>query len=184
MKKTWASMAATAVVGAAGLLLTTTSEGAVYRTYLDPVRIVTACYGHTGPELRLGMTFTKAQCDRMLQQDLAKHQPYVMPGNPLNCIRNAPLNQNQLDALTDFVFNVGPTKFCRSALARKLTVRDYGGASAEFPKWVYGTVNGRPVALRGLVERRRKERALFLTLGGPIGSASSAAAIRAITAQE
>lgn len=184
MKKFLAPTLATALVGAAGLLLTTSSEGKANRTYLDPVGVVTACYGHTGPDLRLGQTFTDAQCDTLLRQDLASHQPYVMPGHRLNCIGNAPLNQNQLDALTDFVFNLGPTKLCASTLAAKLRVRNYPGAAAEFPKWVYGRVNGRPVALRGLVRRRSRERALFLTPSGPIGSGSSTAALRAISAAE
>ena len=162
-KKIVASAVATAIVGAAGLSLTMQSEGKVNRVYRDPVGILTACYGHTGPELRMGQTFTDAQCQAMLQADLAKHQPYVRPGHRLNCIGNVPLNQNQLDALTDFVFNVGPTAFCKSTMAARLRVKDYPGAAAQFPKWRYARVSGKAVVLRGLVTRREREQRLFLT---------------------
>ena len=154
---------ATAIVGAAGLTLTMTSEGKVNRVYRDPVGILTACYGHTAPELRLGQTFTDAQCQALLRADLAKHQAYVRPGAAQNCIGNVPLNQNQLDAVTDFVFNVGPTAFCSSTLSAKLRVKDYPGAAAQFPKWVYARKDGTAVMLPGLVTRREKEQRLFLT---------------------
>jgi lysozyme len=154
---------AAAIVGAAGLSLTMTSEGKVNRVYRDPVGILTACYGHTGPELRMGQTFTDAQCQALLRADLASHQAYVRSGSPRNCISNVLLNQNQLDAVTDFVFNVGPTAFCKSTLAARLRLRDYPGAAAQFPKWVYARKNGQAVRLPGLVIRRDRERRLFLT---------------------
>ena len=45
-------------------------EGTVPKTYRDPVGILTACTGHTGPELRMGQTFTRQQCEAMLFADL------------------------------------------------------------------------------------------------------------------
>ena len=56
-------------------------EGTVLRTYRDPIGIITACTGHTGPELRMGQTFTRQQCEAMLYQDLAQH------ADALGCIR-------------------------------------------------------------------------------------------------
>ena len=38
-------------------------EGTVYRTYRDPIGIITSCTGHTGPELRMGQTFTKEETE-------------------------------------------------------------------------------------------------------------------------
>lgn len=144
------------LLGIAGSNLIKTSESKLNAAYRDPVGIVTVCYGHTSPHLRMGMTFTDAECDLLFRSDVAKHQ-MVLRG-PKNCIRSAPLNQNQLDAVTSLTFNIGNGAFCKSTMARKLAARDYAGAAAEFPKWRYA--GGR--VLRGLELRRSKEQALFL----------------------
>jgi lysozyme len=80
---------------------------------------------------------------------------------------STPLNQNQYDALCDFVYNVGPgIKGKRdgfvwlksgqpSTMLRLLNAGDYTGAAMEFPKW-----NLPP--LPGIIRRRATEQALFL----------------------
>lgn len=155
-------MVAAAAIGIAGITLIRDSEGLVNKTYLDPVGIVTACYGHTDPKLRLGQTFTDKQCEALLRKDIAKHQIVIQPGHKANCVKHAPLTQNQNDAVVSLVFNIGNGAFCRSTMARKLSARDYPGAANEFPKWVYATSNGRKVKLNGLIKRRENERKLFL----------------------
>jgi lysozyme len=152
-------VAAVAAIGAAGLLLTQQSEGLRLTAYRDPVGIPTICYGHTGPDVKLGMRLTKQQCDDLLWQDIQTHQPVILQYRRENCIKDAPLTANQRDALTDFIINVGTGKFCRSTMARKLAARDYIGAADEFPKWRYA--NGK--VLPGLVKRRQRERDLFVT---------------------
>jgi lysozyme len=154
---------AAAIIGTAGLAVIKTSEGRVLKTYLDPVGIPTACYGHTGPEVKLGQTYTPAQCDALLLKDIAKHQVYIVPGAKLNCIGNRRLTPNQRDALISFVFNVGGTKFCGSTMAKRLKAGNMIGAADEFPKWKYA--GGR--VLRGLEKRREAERRLFLTIPRP-----------------
>lgn len=91
--------------------------------------------------------------------DIRKHQPVFIPGNPRNCIRNAPLTPNQRDALTSFTINVGTGNFCHSTMAKKLSARDYYGAAREFPKWNHA---GRKV-FPGLTTRRAAEQALYLS---------------------
>ena len=124
-------------------------EGTVLRSYVDPVGIVTACTGHTGPELRMGQTFTKEQCETMLYGDLLKH------ADALNCIK-IPLADNQKAAFLSFAFNVGNSAFCKSTLARKANAGDLMGACAELSRWVMA--GGRE--LPGLVKRRAAERQL------------------------
>ena len=124
-------------------------EGTVLRSYVDPVGIVTACTGHTGPELRMGQTFTKEQCETMLYGDLLKH------ADALNCIKT-PLADNQKAAFLSFAFNVGSSAFCKSTLARKANAGDLMGACAELSRWVMA--GGRE--LSGLVKRRAAERQL------------------------
>jgi len=152
--------AAMAVVGLAvlstgGSDLIKQSEGRVNKVYLDPVGIPTVCYGHTNPNLRLGMTFTDAECDLLFRSDVVKHQVNILGHK--NCIKSAPLTQGQLDAVTSLTFNIGNGAFCKSTLARKLRAYDYAGASAEFPKWKYA----KGKVLPGLVTRRAHEHCLF-----------------------
>lgn len=124
-------------------------EGTVLRSYKDPVSILTACTGHTGPELRMGQTFTKEQCETMLYGDLLKH------ADALDCIKT-PLADNQKAAFLSFAFNVGNGAFCQSTLARKANAGDLMGACAELSRWVMA--GGRE--LPGLVKRRAAERQL------------------------
>lgn len=69
-----------------------------------------------------------------------------------------PMYQHEFDSTVSFVYNVGPTAFCNSTMAKKFRSGDYTGACNELPKWVY--VKGRRV--QGLVNRREAERKLCL----------------------
>lgn len=147
-----------AVAGTGGLLLTTKEhEGLRYSTYIDPVGVPTICYGHTGPDVKRGMTLTKDQCDALFQLDWAKHEAGV-----LKCTK-VPLTANQQWAVTDFAYNLGVSRYCNSTLTKKLNRGDYQGAADEFPRWVYGNVRGKATVLPGLVKRRAFERKVFLT---------------------
>lgn len=146
------AVASTAAVGALGLSLIKEHEGLRTSAYLDPVGIPTICYGHTGPEVRLGLKYTAAQCETILLQDIAKHRKGLD-----RCVKTE-LNPNQWDALTSFAFNVGVSRACNSTMVRKINAGDLDGAAAEFPKWKYA--GGR--VLPGLVKRREHERLLFV----------------------
>lgn len=138
-------------VAAAALVVSVvvTYEGTVLRTYRDPIGILTACTGHTGPELKMGQTFTREQCEAMLYEDLAKH------ADALDCIRQ-PLTDGQRAAFVSFAFNVGEGAFCGSTLARKANAGDMDGACAELSRWTYAAGKQLP----GLVRRRAAERQL------------------------
>ena len=124
-------------------------EGTVLRSYRDPVGIITACTGHTGPELKMGQTYTRQQCEEMLYKDLAKH------ADALSCVR-APLTDGQRAAFLSFAFNVGDDAFCRSTLVRKANAGDIEGACAELSRSTYAGGKELP----GLVKRRAAERQL------------------------
>nr|WP_314710473.1 lysozyme [uncultured Comamonas sp.] len=140
-----------AIIGtvAAGLVapLVAKYEGTVLRTYRDPIGIITACTGHTGPELRMGQTFTRQQCEQMLYQDLVQH------ADALGCITQ-PLTDGQRAAFLSFAFNVGEGAFCKSTLVRKANAGDLQGACAELSRWTYAGGKQLP----GLVQRRAAER--------------------------
>lgn len=141
------------MIGAAAAALAVSTvavyEGKVNRTYVDPVGVLTSCYGHTGPELRTGQAFTDEQCLAQLQADLVKHAV------ALDCIKQ-PLSDGQKAAFLSFAFNVGNSAFCGSTLVRKANVGDIGGACAELSRWTYAGGKQLP----GLVKRRAAERRL------------------------
>lgn len=128
-------------------------EGTIPKTYRDPVGILTACTGHTGPELRMGQTFTAAECDEMLAADLVSHARGVQ-----DCITE-PMSDGEIAAYVSLAFNIGTGAFCGSTLARKLNAGDHAGACAELSRWTMA--QGR--VLPGLVKRRAAERQLCET---------------------
>jgi GH24 family phage-related lysozyme (muramidase) len=74
-----------------------------------------------------------------------------------------PINNNQLDALTSFAFNVGEGALGESTLLKKLNSGDYAGAAKEFLRWNKGKHRGVKQALPGLTKRRNSEMQLFLS---------------------
>ena len=74
-----------------------------------------------------------------------------------------PINNNQLDALTSFAFNVGEGALGESTLLKKLNSGDYAGAAKEFLRWNKGEHRGVKQVLPGLTKRRNSEMQLFLS---------------------
>lgn len=85
------------------------------------------------------------------------YQDVTLATDKINSLVKVQLNQNQYDALTSFVYNVGGGAFAKSTLLKKLNAGDYTGAANQFPVWKYsdGTV------LAALVSRRVAEKTLF-----------------------
>lgn len=123
-------------------------EGYVPSTYKDPIGILTACYGHTGPELQIGQRYTKAQCEAYLQDDLQEAHSIV-----LRCITR-PIKEYEAAALISAAYNIGPKVVCGSTLQRKANAGQ--PFCQELDKWVYA--GGKK--LNGLVKRRAAERKL------------------------
>lgn len=135
-----------------GLDLTMASEGVRLTAYRDSVGVLTIGYGHTNGVTE-GMACTQQQAEQWLAEDVSGSE-YVV-----NKVVTAVLNQNQFDALVDFVFNLGSGNFQSSTLLKLLNQGDYAGASAEFPRW--NLAGGKPLA--GLTTRRLAEQKLFDT---------------------
>ncbi|UPO88349.1 glycoside hydrolase family protein [Niallia sp. Man26] len=110
-------------------------------------------YGHYGADVREGQTITKAQADKFLKADVARFESAV------NSNVKVALNQNQFDALVSFTYNCGEGALKRSTLLELLNQGKYIEAADQFDLW---NKSGGKV-LNGLVKRRAKEKALFLT---------------------
>lgn len=129
-------------------------ESCRLHAYLDAnkVGVPTIGYGHTHG-VQMGMTITQAQAESFLKADLVQRESVV------NSNVSVPLTQNQFDALMSLVYNVGAGNFIGHTLLRKLNAGLYEDAADEFPKWDHAS----GVVLKDLLERRNKERSLFLT---------------------
>ncbi|VTU25394.1 Lysozyme RrrD [Variovorax sp. PBS-H4] len=150
-----AQLAAKIGFGAAAVAVAfvATHEGTILRAYRDPIGIITACTGHVDANLRMGTTYTTAQCQEMLYVDLVKH------ADDLDCVR-VPLTDGQKVALLSFTFNVGARNFCGSTLVKKANA----GAQAlewcaELNRWTYAGGKQLP----GLVKRREAEYGLCMS---------------------
>lgn len=139
-------------LSAAGIEALRGYESCRLTAYRDSGGVWTIGWGHTGPDVHEGLTWTQDQADAAFVRDTAWAQAAV---------RNdvaVPLTQPQFDALVSLVFNIGAGAFARSTLLRKLNAGDYRGAADEFLRW--NRDNGEVVT--GLAVRRAKERAMFL----------------------
>jgi len=127
-------------------------EGDKREAYIDIVGVPTVCYGHTGPDVQFGKTYTLQECNNILRKDLIEHT-----GPMLQCI-NVPISENEYTAYALFTLNVGASAFCKSSLLKKLNAGDHRGACEGLMQWVYA--GGKQV--KGLYNRRLYERAICL----------------------
>lgn len=128
------------------------AEGLRLTAYQDGGGVWTIGYGHTGADVRANLTIPLSEAERLLTKDLKTAEGYVNTGVLVK------LTQNQFDALVSFVYNVGGGAFQSSTLLKLLNAGDYEGAANQLPRW--NKDNGKVV--QGLINRREKERQLFL----------------------
>lgn len=127
-------------------------EGYVPGTYVDPVGIVTACFGHTSQRLTLGMEMSEHDCLMLLADDLTRHNEQL-----LQTVRVS-LSEHEHAAYLSFHYNVGTSNFRSSTLLRHLNAGRRVEACNELPRWVFA----KGIKLPGLVKRRAAERDLCL----------------------
>lgn len=134
----------------AGIDLIKRFEGLRLRAYRDAVGVPTIGYGTTRG-VKMGIAITAERAEELLREDVTRFEEYIAQ------LVTVPLTQGQWDALSSFVYNLGPTKLAESTLLRLLNAGDYQGAAAEFDRWT--RAGGKVLA--GLVRRRAAERAMF-----------------------
>jgi len=144
-------------------------EGVRFKPYQCPAKLWTIGVGHViDPnhgrlkiEDRVGLpcpagwnrTFTIGEIDAILAKDLERFARGVLAYCP-----TASGRQSWMDALVSFSFNVGLGTLQRSTLRQKHNRGNYADAAEEFMK--YTKAGGK--VLKGLVNRRSDERALYL----------------------
>ncbi len=136
-----------------GINLVKQFEGCRLKAYRDMADVTTIGWGHTSQFITDGMIITQAQADQFLANDLSVCDA---------CIDHhvtVKLNQNQRDAIADFIFNEGAGHFASSTLLRDLNAGNYNGASAQFLVWDIAAGHH----VEQLHERRQAEINLFLS---------------------
>ncbi|HAK6117877.1 TPA: lysozyme [Salmonella enterica] len=122
-------------------------EGRRYVPYLDVAGVLSICDGHTGKDIIPGKHYTDAECDALLNKDLARVKTQVDP------LIKVSIPDSERAALYSFAYNVGTGAFARSTLLKKLNAGDHAGACNELKRWMYA--GGKQ--WKGLVTRREIE---------------------------
>lgn len=145
-----------------GIELIKKDEAFRSKPYMDPVGIPTIGYGTTMYPDGTKVKMTDAPItEHVAIQYLSCHiNNIVIP--TIKAKVRVDLEQNQIDALASFIYNVGSGNFGKSQLLRLINV--YGkpyDVEQQFLRWNKGTINGKKVVLNGLVKRRQSEADLF-----------------------
>lgn len=135
-------------------------EGFFSKAYKCPAGVWTVGYGTTminGRPVNPNDQMTEKEAHDYLLIDLQKHldqgAKYIRPEIASR------LNQNQIDAIASFVYNVGPGGLSKSSFLRLLNQGDFVNCSEKLLLW--NKAGGR--VLRGLTRRRHAEKKLFDT---------------------
>lgn len=136
-------------------------EGCKLTAYRDEVGVWTIGYGITSSDfkitkkiIRKGMKISKETAEKWLSKALTKkYLPLVLKYD-----KQYDFNQNEIDALVSFAYNIGSIK--------QLTANGTRSRATIASKMLqYNKAGGR--VYNGLTRRRKAERALFLTKAAP-----------------
>lgn len=123
------------------------------KTYLDSGGVKTIGWGHTGPEVKLGMVISKEQAIEIFDKDISKFQEGVKK----LILSKATTSQNQFSAMVSLAFNIGLGAFAKSSVLRFHNQGQFDKAANSFGMWVKDNSK----VLPGLVKRRKSESLLY-----------------------
>ncbi|MGI2067857.1 lysozyme [Shewanella sp. MF08487] len=166
LKQRLMALGLTSAVALAGANLIAPAEAPngepILHTYLDPVDIITACFGHTGPELERNQFFSEQQCIEMFAKDLGKADRQLR-----RLTYPVQLTEGEHAAYLSLIYNFGSGTFQTSTL-RKLLLRGERVAACHQLTQACGKygcngfVYAKGVKLPGLITRRAKEQPICL----------------------
>lgn len=134
-------------------------EGCILKAYKDPGTLdgipITIGFGSTmyedGRKIKLGDVITLERAEQLLAWEISKKTNVL-------AAMNLGLNNNQFDAVTSFIYNVGIGAFNSSTMLKKIRINPNDPTlKDEFMKW--NKNNGK--VMNGLVRRRAAEAALY-----------------------
>lgn len=130
--------------------------GVALRAYRCPAGVWTCGWGETdgvGPETR----WTKAYADQRFCDSLGERVAAV------RAMVTMPTTAHELAALVSLAYNIGNAGLQRSSVLMAHNRGDHQAAARAFALWNKAKVNGVLTVLPGLVSRRAREAALYLT---------------------
>lgn len=142
-------------------------EGCRLEAYQDSGGVWTIGYGHTGPDVKRGLTWTQRQADDGLANDIRWAESAV------NDYVKVDLLPSQFDALVSFTFNVGFDAFRTSTLLKRVNAGRFLDVPAEMARWNKVTIDGRKVVVQGLINRRAAEAALWASAADSAATAGA-----------
>lgn len=123
------------------------------KAYLDTGKIATIGWGHTGPDVKMGMVISKEKAIEIFDKDISKFQKGVF-----KLIKNNfTTTQNQFSAMVSLAFNIGLGAFSTSSVLRFHNQGQYEKAANSFGLFIKD--NGK--VLNGLIKRRKSESLLY-----------------------
>lgn len=136
-----------------GIDLIKSFEGFRAQSYkaLATEKYYTIGYGHYGPDVRFAQVITKAEAEKLLEQDL---QRFVAAVNRYDY--HYDFNQNEFDALVSFTYNLGEGCLCQVTDNKRRTKREIAEKML-----LYYNAGGKKI--EGLVRRRKAEHDLFVS---------------------
>lgn len=153
------------IVSKGGIDLIKQFEGLFLNAYLDPIKIPTIGYGticyENGVKVKMGDCITNERADELLFFEVNQKVCSIT-----DMIKGVPLNQNQIDSLSCFAYNVGCGALQGSTLLKKVkanpkdpSIRD------EFMKWnkARDPKTKQLIPLAGLTRRRKAEADLYFS---------------------
>lgn len=125
---------------------TVPAEGFMTELHLDPVGKATTGIGHlVQPGEKPKKTMTEDEVIAQFVVDWDKHTKLMKSKVKV------PFKSEWMEgAFIDFTFNKGVGNFATSTLLKDLNTKRYERACERLTDWVYGTVNGKKVKLKGL----------------------------------
>ncbi len=145
------------MINQAGIDIIKKWEGFKAEAYSDAVGVWTIGYGTTamagvGIDPKPGRRITEAQAEEYLRRGVNKF------ANDIRRHITAPINENEFAAFVSLAYNIGPGACRKSSALRHFNAGNKAKAADAILLW--NKAGGK--VLRGLVNRRQEERALFL----------------------
>ena len=131
-------------------------EGFKAEAYKCPAGIWTIGYGWTHG-VKEGDTITESEASELVQKEVDTIAGQIATALGDNVFQQ--LNENQVSALIDFVYNLGIGTFKQSSLFKNIMAGDFNAAGEVFDLYVKG--GGK--VLPGLVRRRKAEKSLWFS---------------------
>lgn len=136
-------------------------ESLKLNAYLDGGGVPTIGWGtivyYDGKKVKIGDVITADQAEF----ELIKHCEKVYESLLQVIDNDKSLGEHHYSALISFVYNIGIKAFKESTMLKLINKGDLSKAANEFDRWIYD--NGKKV--QGLVNRRKDEKALFVSFG-------------------